>query len=704
MSTARIVAIVAVAVSALVVPGSAMQPRVTNLPSHALHAYVTTGDAQWDSRYEPLDSVETISSFFEHLAAVQHVSRVYWRGGRSLTHLKNFLFRQENPQRYDYWTDWEHHLNVDLDLNRVAEREAHRRGIEIFMIEALFDFGGTGETEYGGQLPFYGEDRIRLDHPEWIPVDRWGDRRQAGTIELAYPEARRALIDRFTQGVVDGGYDGLFLYTYAENFATRFEDEFGFNDPIVVEYRRRYGIAIRTESFDRARWGRLRGEYVTAFLDDLHQALAARGKKLTITLSPSAPDRTQRWPSTSEQFSNSIRLDWQSWITHGTVDEIAVMGSSDAGAITFAEQILAVGTSSVRVTIFTESPLHARFVPLVDRGVSLTGWCAPYRGVMEQYSLMVPSAEDLRSEDWMVRAQAAAAAGGRTLDIPATALAALVRDPHVVVRRQAIRALAALNARDEKKTIEAALNDPEESVRVAAVASLGTIGDFNSARAIRDALRANARFMIKETAVQTLATLGRTTVLLEAIGDPSAAVRQVSIRALARVATQLDVPSFLTAARTDADEQVRYYAMEALRNWPQPAVATFFLMEARNPSVTLQLRAVRGIASTSDFLSTRQRAEAIWLLEDLFAQYGGRSTRSDADWGWRVVARALRGLGDEGTGALEAFRMQTADPTLATRAYYALYINQREGEQATGNWEEDERTHIRFAPPSTPAQ
>src|SRR5207253_1072735 len=56
----------------------------------AVSIYVTTGDSQWDPRYEPLDSEATIRAMFEHLAMTQGADRIYWRGQRDLTVLNNF--------------------------------------------------------------------------------------------------------------------------------------------------------------------------------------------------------------------------------------------------------------------------------------------------------------------------------------------------------------------------------------------------------------------------------------------------------------------------------------------------------------------------------------------------------------------------------------------------------------------------------------
>ena len=46
-------------------------------------------------------------------------------------------------------------------------------------------------------------------------------------------------------------------------------DDYGFNEPIVKEYKRRYGRDILREDFDLAKWRELRGEYFTLFLREL---------------------------------------------------------------------------------------------------------------------------------------------------------------------------------------------------------------------------------------------------------------------------------------------------------------------------------------------------------------------------------------------------------------------------------------------------
>jgi len=43
--------------------------------------------------------------------------------------------------------------------------------------------------------------------------------------------------------------------------------EYGFNQPVVDEYLRRYGVDPQVDSFDKEKLRRLRGEFYTAFLE-----------------------------------------------------------------------------------------------------------------------------------------------------------------------------------------------------------------------------------------------------------------------------------------------------------------------------------------------------------------------------------------------------------------------------------------------------
>ncbi len=177
-------------------------------------------------------------------------------------------------------------LYANVKPDETAVKAAHNRGMEIWGVGTLWDWGSPADTPTFGDYPFPFESRLKLEHPEWTPLDRHGARKQGGPIELAYPEARKALVDLHVQEAVKAGYDGITFLTYAENYSMRFQDEFGFSDPIVEDFRKAHHVDLRTEDFKRGAsredWLRLRGSYITAYLRELRAELKKHGIKLGI--------------------------------------------------------------------------------------------------------------------------------------------------------------------------------------------------------------------------------------------------------------------------------------------------------------------------------------------------------------------------------------------------------------------------------------
>src|SRR5206468_9786370 len=131
--------------------------------------------------------------------------------------------REENC-RYAAMGKWWRQLYKEVDPDRMAVEAAHRRGMEIWGVATMFDWGGPGDTPCFGDFPHNSESRLRQEHPEWVPVDRAGVLRQGGPIEFAYPEARRALVDLHMKFMKRDGYDGMAFLTYVEDYSLRFQD------------------------------------------------------------------------------------------------------------------------------------------------------------------------------------------------------------------------------------------------------------------------------------------------------------------------------------------------------------------------------------------------------------------------------------------------------------------------------------------------
>lgn len=684
---------------ALLVTAAVAQPP----PRHPrLYAYCSTGDNQWVSEWLPVDSRATIEAMFEWLRDTYGVQRMYSRGEQDRIWLENHLIRRENPLYHDWWTNWVGHLTRDVQTDKLAIRAARHQGMEIYAITGVFEYGAQGDVGGCAYFPYATEDRLRLEHPEWCPVDRWGERRAPGPIEWCYPEARKLLVDRYVRHTVQPGYDGIAFYTYVENMGMRYMDEFGFNEPIVAEFKRRHGVDIRTEPFDREAWNKLRGEYFTQFLRELHDALKPRGKKLCMLLRPDEPNLTQRWLSmpTDVLCQGGIQMDWEGWVKQGVVDELYIYCGAELRGLA-ARVLEACRGTDVRVVAFSSSPFTPDWQPLLDQGLALCTVPSPGYGI-DPLSLEPTRLETLNSDDWKLRAQTLADIGAGKLAADPTAVAPLLHDRHVLVRREAVRALGRLKAADYVPQLEQTLSDPESSVRIQAATALGLVHGPHSVEAILGALARDPGFQFKQECITALAAMGEAAgpALREALDSPHWWVRGVATRALGtgKVPNAEDA---LRVACADSDDRVRYWALAGLTTVAGAAAFDALLGGLMEESPTVQGRAATDMASLlrADLLTVEQAEAAYATLRQRFREYGDGCTRSDSGWGWRPVGMALLACGDRGRKALEAFRDQRQDVWLAWAAYEVLHIPQAPSTHILCDEAEAIRIHDEFAPP-----
>jgi hypothetical protein len=132
-------------------------------------------------------------------------------------------------------------------------------------------------------------------------------------LEWAYPEARQYWVHIADDLVSRYDVDGLYMDTRTECMSPPYADEFGFNDPIVEEYKRRWGVDIRTEDFDLEKWRGLRGEYFTELLREIAAVVHARGKRFSLG--------TARGDYIGFPLGN-MKLEWRKWISEKIIDEL----------------------------------------------------------------------------------------------------------------------------------------------------------------------------------------------------------------------------------------------------------------------------------------------------------------------------------------------------------------------------------------------
>lgn len=200
----------------------------------------------------------------------------------------------------------------------------HDHGLEAWLYVSLFDEGWplprasvrarSHHNSMHGQHVSWQSDLTRT-HPEWLAIDRAGRTRQQGVVSLAYPEARRALIDRWVTLMASTTFDGLFVCCRSQSRPAEEADEFGFNEPARADFLGRYGVDVSAGDFDRPAWRDLLGTYITTLLADLRDVLRRGGWRLGLGVA--------RGDVLGPPLGNTA-LHWRDWVRLGLVDQLVI--------------------------------------------------------------------------------------------------------------------------------------------------------------------------------------------------------------------------------------------------------------------------------------------------------------------------------------------------------------------------------------------
>ncbi|MBI4028495.1 MAG: HEAT repeat domain-containing protein [Verrucomicrobia bacterium] len=630
----------------------------------------------------PLQSDGNIKEIFEVVRKAWGVRRVLWRGLQEESLLRHGIVRAENVAVSEYW-EWLRHLALKRQINRFAVQEAHRRGMKIWGYTSLFEWGAEPrEAAYLSveEGPAVQELRLRIDHREWIPTDRYGIRRQSGPLELAYPAAQKALVNLLVQETLRHGYDGLMLMTYVEVTDLWFEDEFGFSDPVVEEYQRRHGRNIRKESFDKERWYRLRGEYVTQTLRQLSEALHAKGKKLGVALDPQKPEFPQPWTGMNKSVATAGRIfmEWERWIQEGLVDEIMV--GTNEGQASFCERLLKVAGDR-KITI---SVMHPARWPKSEEKLTSRGVRRMLNGALNdlEWGSKEKQSSGLNPEDdpWKVaRLLHQVETGVSTWEWEK--LRKCLQSPSIVIRRQALRAIAQSGHSEAVKHIEATIEDSDHAVRCTALESLARCSGPESVERIFEAIRRHGNFQFDYEAVNTLKTIyaAQYDAVLPGLKDRDVRARRVVAEVLRKQRPNEALQRVLLEAVTDRDPWVRWLVAQGLAACPAEDPVLSALMgrlEDSHPTVRA------GAAFALGELAGREKGWAPWkkkILQALCRRFEGLGHEyrgADQEWAFKAVGHALLKLGEKGPARLREWLEESKDPVLADHAWRCLYLNQ----------------------------
>ena len=661
-------------------------------PPPTLDVYISTGDHHWMASSLPVDSPASIAASFDMLKAVG-VRRIYWRGLQEAQMQATAHVREDNFH-YATWMEWSRHLIEDLDIERLAVEAAHERGMELWGVGTLGDWGCTADTPGYGDYPWFWESTLRIEHPEWVPVDKYGYRKQGGPIELAYPEARQALVDLNARLAEHAGYDGVLFITYVENFSMRFQDEFAFNEPIVTDFKRKHGIDPRIDPFTknacRIDFQRHRGTYLTEYLRELKSALPA-GTGLGMFVNPRTPRFPQVWSTLPQDFHTlgEVYFDLESWVSEGIVDQLSVYGAYNGigQPKTIADMLWLTRETGTSVAFTTSSPTASIYEPFHERtaavfAVAQDSHYLTRGGFPEQDATALTSGTPVQRMRFLAQV-----AEGSSEAEPA-AIVPLVEDANPLVRRLTIAALVKLGDPVALPAIEGALGDAENCVRCMAMHALGTLNRPESFEPMIAALAEYPEHPLHEAARVSLARvrLAPREELHAAAGHEDDAVRTAALRALRLSSPGEDDVPLLVEHLTDPHRRAAYSAAEALGSVSNSEAAVRALIEATTlPDAAVADRAATSLAAMvrrGDREANVLRPEVLVAARALFAQFGEGCARADAEWGYRPAGELLLALGDEGEAALREFMVPPAggtDRLLAELAWRVLYFREKAG-------------------------
>jgi len=655
-----------------------------------LHCYISTGDNQWLGQSLPIDSPAAIEASFDLLHRLG-VKRVYWRGLEAATWVDTVRERPEAVRYFTFWK-WLRRLYREVDPDRRAVEAAHRRGMEIWGVGNFADWGAQADAPPFKHYPYASESSLRLDHPHWAPVDRSGLLRQGGAIELAYPEARKALVDIHMKFMRRDGYDGMTFLSYAENHSMRFQDEFGYSPPIVEEFKRRHGIDIRYQEWTRFAsrfdWEMLRGEYLTAFVRELKAELAKEGKKLGFFLQPWEPHRPQPWNVPELLLTGgSMYFDLETWIREGLVDDFLVYGYANPAMQVRAVRNLRWMTrdTPVSIGILTSGPAASRWKPFQDAGVPTVIAFGEDAMYLDRSFVPPQPMSSLRGEDPLkiMRALSQIIYGKSTATFDE--VAPLARHPHLIVRRLALQALGKIGGPEAVGILEQALLDEENCIRCMAGVALRDAHGPDTAARILNASRLHGHHMLAEIMQVTLPRIRPSPrqFLAEAYQpDEDVKVRQIILRSLQYMADPSLLPVWQRAVN-DPDRFTRLAALRGVGRLRGNVEAIELLLKTTgnpDPVTVNQAMVLLGeMTGRGDPAALRFADRIFEALRDRYARFGDAYVGADAEWGYRPVGNALLEFGERGEAMLQSFIDQSADRRLAINAWKSLYIRQRPG-------------------------
>lgn len=146
-----------------------------------------------------------------------------------------------------------------------------------------------------------------------------GKQQYMNTLQPMYPQVRAYWL-RQIKSLIDDGVDGITLRV--DNHSSWYTEpyEYGFNPPVVEAYRKKYGVDILTQPFDRDKWRALQGDAYTQFVREARELTQKHHVKLQLSINQLMGDAMPYWRLNNVPVT--IQWQWKRWIEEKLCDSV----------------------------------------------------------------------------------------------------------------------------------------------------------------------------------------------------------------------------------------------------------------------------------------------------------------------------------------------------------------------------------------------
>jgi hypothetical protein len=203
----------------------------------------------------------------------------------------------------------------------------------------------------------------------------------AGSPCEAYPQVQAWWLD-WVGECLQAGVDGI-DWRIAMHCLTDTPNLYGFNEPVLQEYERRYGVSPETEPYDPALLGALRGEFFDQFLWRVKHRLSAAGKRMQVHLEM---DKFQPDAAVGRRRTQpgNITFHWRRWLRSGLANEATLgvfVGLSKSTIMRLGQEALQEAAAA-HVPVYLaqvvwesrDGKVHADWLEHAYRNESLSGY------------------------------------------------------------------------------------------------------------------------------------------------------------------------------------------------------------------------------------------------------------------------------------------------------------------------------------------